>query len=386
MRKCHLARTAISVYYTVTFFVLALSSAPVVSAGTELTAGIFRLVQKFYPDKVYWMEQKDLSLNEALSYIDPHASWIPADQPQPNELSDDSVVIGADLLRKDSSWWIVPYQGGTLFDRGLIDRSRLLAIDGVDIQNQNKEQLLSRIRGGIHTLTCLSVEIGSVPRTECIQRRPVQPPSVERIFTEKGQKPRIRIRNFRSHQTRIELQQAITAMQKLGLPIRIDLRESSGGDLFEALDCAALFVDGGTPIVEFRAIHGEDKVITAPSSFPMITAPIDILIGPDTSSAAEIFAGILRIHAGARLIGERTYGKCTSQKRFSLADGSSLWLTNLVVYFTDGRTCEGHGLETRYQCKGSLSSEITETCLLQMPSSERKISIAALYSFSSCFF
>lgn len=98
-------------------------------------------------------------------------------------------------------------------------------------------------------------------------------------------------------------------------------------------------------MVEFRAIRGESKVITAPTSLPTIIAPIDILIGPDTSSAAEVFAGILRIHANVRLIGERSYGKCSSQKGFPLAGGSTLLLTNLIVYFMDGRTCEGQGLE-----------------------------------------
>lgn len=228
---------------------------------------------------------------------------------------------------------------------------KLIAIDGVDIQNKDEKQLLSLIRGALDTQICISVASGSEPRTECVQRWPVQPPTVERIFGDRYQDPRIRIRHFRSHQARIELQQATIAMLKAGRAIRIDLRESSGGDLFEALDCAALFVEGEAPMVEFRAIRGENKVITAPASLPTITAPIDILIGPDTSSAAEIFAGILRLQASARLIGERSYGKCTSQKGFPLSDGSTLWLTNLVVYFTDGHTCEGQGLEPDIKVK-----------------------------------
>jgi len=308
-------------------------------------ANIYNIVQQLYPARVHWLEHSELSLNEALTRIDPHARWLSEDHIQQYSLSGESVGVGADLLRQNTAWWIAPYQGGVLFDLGLMDRMRLLAVDGVDVQYDNSDQLLARFRGKIDTKICVTVTASSGPRTACVRRHAVQPPTIERIFSAKGQDSRIRIREFRGHQTRVELYQAIIAMQESGLPIRIDLRESSGGDLFEALDSAALFVEGGVPMVEFRAIRGENKIILAPESLPTITAPVDILIGPNTASAAEIFAGILRISADAHLVGERSYGKCTSQKGFPLADGSTLWLTNMVVYFVDGRTCEGRGLE-----------------------------------------
>ena len=39
------------------------------------------------------------------------------------------------------------------------------------------------------------------------------------------------------------------------------------------------------------------------------TGALDVLIGPETASSAEVLAALLRRHAGARLVGTRTLGK-----------------------------------------------------------------------------
>ena len=72
--------------------------------------------------------------------------------------------------------------------------------------------------------------------------------------------------------------------------------------------------------------------------------PLTLLVGPDTASAAEIFAGILRRHERGLLVGQTTYGKCASQTDARLSDGSVLRYTNREVLFPDGDTCTGKGL------------------------------------------
>jgi carboxyl-terminal processing protease len=62
-----------------------------------------------------------------------------------------------------------------------------------------------------------------------------------------------------------------------------------------------------------------------------------------TASAAELFVAVLTHYSKAIVIGQRTHGKCTSQKYVELPDGSALKLTNLKIYYPDGAHCNGLG-------------------------------------------
>ena len=54
---------------------------------------------------------------------------------------------------------------------------------------------------------------------------------------------------------------------------------------------------------------------------------------------------MLRHYGVARLVGERTFGKCSSQTDLRLSDGSVLRLTNREVVLPGGESCSGGGLE-----------------------------------------
>ena len=55
-------------------------------------------------------------------------------------------------------------------------------------------------------------------------------------------------------------------------------------------------------------------------------------------------AGILRTNAGARLLGENTFGKSAVQTQIRLKDGGALSLTTATFFFSDGRTVGSQGL------------------------------------------
>jgi carboxyl-terminal processing protease len=56
------------------------------------------------------------------------------------------------------------------------------------------------------------------------------------------------------------------------------------------------------------------------------TVPLVVLIGEDTVSYGEIFAGVLQDIGRARLVGQTTLGNVERLHRFEFADGSRAWL------------------------------------------------------------
>ncbi len=95
--------------------------------------------------------------------------------------------------------------------------------------------------------------------------------------------------------------------------LSIDLRENSGGSFDRMLQIASLFtghIPGAVQLVKTGQVtHVDIPANTAQRPSLSLHVPIDILIGPKTASSAEVFAALLKQHAGARLIGEQTYGK-----------------------------------------------------------------------------
>lgn len=104
-----------------------------------------------------------------------------------------------------------------------------------------------------------------------------------------------------------ELRAALTGRRSESLIL--DLRDNRGGDFGRMLRVAALLI-GPTPDALRLVSGGESDAIDLPAlSRGHSPKTWTVLIGPRTASSAEVLAALLRRHAGARLLGERTAGK-----------------------------------------------------------------------------
>ena len=75
------------------------------------------------------------------------------------------------------------------------------------------------------------------------------------------------------------------------------------------LRVAALFT-GPVDEALWIAERGGRRGVAIPSSPPRLDlAALTVLIGPETASSAEILAALLRRHAGAKVVGQRSVGK-----------------------------------------------------------------------------
>lgn len=310
----------------------------------SLVDEIRRWLLKFNSDQKEYIS--DLSITrenceKQLKRIDPFArcylgSSINADE-QP-EKDRPTAGIGSELFKKEDGWWLAPFEGGALYDTGINERVRLIAIDKRDVSNLKGEQISALIKGKRGTSVCLKVELNGRSKTVCVTRNESNMPTIEHL-----QDGILRIRTFRPHETCNILQSEVEHLNS-DRTLTIDLRESTGGDLYEALDCAALFLPAGSKLATLKYRDGKELQIYAPNGLPTFKVKLEIIVGSDTASAAEIFAGILQYYGQAELIGEKTYGKCVSQTVLPLSNNTYIKLTNMEIRFPDGSTCQGVGL------------------------------------------
>ncbi|MEZ4294699.1 MAG: S41 family peptidase [Polyangiaceae bacterium] len=125
----------------------------------------------------------------------------------------------------------------------------------------------------------------------------------------------------------------------------LDLRGCPGGDLHAALDLAGDFLPEGAVLATLTDGDGDDTVVRSRSERPL-ELPLAILVDRRTASAAEAFAGCLKAHGRAVVLGERTYGKGVVQQ--IVADASApgaRFATTAVVTLPGGLGLQGAGVE-----------------------------------------
>ncbi len=284
-------------------------------------------------------------LRTLLRSADPFADW---SQPTEDDRGTDAghalAGIGAELGVDAGRVYLLPRQVGPLARLGFSERLELLAIDGHAVVAADTVEGIGRLLRGVPEtpVSLILASPASGERWETrIFRESLRPLDVE--VWHAGPVSILRILEFNSRRTRSAL---LATVDLLGHSTRVgvlDLRGASGGDLHEALDAADALLPEGLELLQMRTRYGEEQM--AVSSVPELASPpLVLLVGPDTASAAEIFAGVLQFHGRALLVGQRTRGKCSSQVVRRLSDGSHLRFTNLELSFPDGSSCSEAGL------------------------------------------
>ncbi len=103
---------------------------------------------------------------------------------------------------------------------------------------------------------------------------------------------------------------AIKALERAGLRhLVIDLRDNPGGDVSAFARFASDFLPSGSVLAWRRDADGDEIPLRAQGDGPSYRFDVTLLVNRWTASAAELFAGCLRWHGRAAIVGERTYGK-----------------------------------------------------------------------------
>lgn len=107
--------------------------------------------------------------------------------------------------------------------------------------------------------------------------------------------------------------------------IALDVRGNSGGFLNTAISLASDFYKKGTVVIQQGKWSKQEYNSKGTGRLEGI--PTVVLVNRGSASASEILAGALRDQIGAKLVGERTFGKGTVQDRKELSNGGGIHVT-----------------------------------------------------------
>lgn len=154
----------------------------------------------------------------------------------------------------------------------------------------------------------------------------------------------LRIVQFNA-QTPESLKRALAGLGNNLRGLVIDLRNNPGGQLDSASQVAAMLVKSSAlALMETRQGENKRRQPVPISGNPRVKAPMVVLVNQGTANVAEALAVLLRDKAGAKLVGERTFGDGLVQTFTPLPDGSAITVTTGKLLTLSGGDFHGKGV------------------------------------------
>lgn len=358
---------------TITRFCLALSLAAVLSSSPLLTAPafaqdketaenaemrkqldlfaeVFTMVRDNYVEDVTDEDLIDGALNGALSSLDPHSSYLPAEDHQERQKNARreygglgiEVTLESGLVKVN---YVIP--DGPAAKQGIKRGDFITAVEGERVLGKTLNDAVDGMRGLAGdpiNVTVLSPD--NTTREVTVIREKILGRAV-RHRVEEGV-GYIYIESFNHPRLTADVKNALEELKsELGgrLPgLIIDVRSNPGGRVDQVVNVTGYFLDGG----EVFSSSGRNKSFTkryhADQGEVVPDVPIVVLINSQSASAAEIIAGALQDRNRALVVGRRSFGKGSVQSIMNVKSEGALRLTTERYYTPSGRSIQGLGI------------------------------------------
>ena len=291
----------------------------------------------------------DGAIRGMLSAIDdPYAAFLDREQ-FPLERQDISGFfegIGAEVGIRDGAITILaPMPDTPAENAGIRPGDVILSVDGESIQGLTLLEVVNLIRGERGTTVILVVRHlnSSDPVELAIERGVITLKSVS-LLMQVGQIGHLRLSGF-TGTTNADLEAALDRFERSqGVGLVVDLRNNPGGLVSAVVDVTSQFVDEGVVLYQIDA-QGNRRTWNVKSGGRALDVPVVVLVNEFSASASEVFAGSIRDHNRALIIGTTTFGKGSVNTIWPLTDGSGVNFTIARWFTPEGTLIEGEGID-----------------------------------------
>jgi carboxyl-terminal processing protease len=314
------------------------------NAQLRIFESVLQHIQNDYVDEPN-MDKVRAGALRGLAYgLDPYSTYLTPDQVREYNqgTKDNQVGIGAELSQVASYLYVIaPMKGSPADQAGIRSGDIIEYIDGKatrDISLYDAKQLLNGAAGSDVKLRVLRANAS--PLTVTVKRGAFRAPAAEARM-DAGKVGVLRLNSFADGEAadaRARLQDLIKqGAQK----IVIDMRDTAGGSLTEAVAVANLFIKDGM-IAETVGREGKPlKTFPADPRAALFAGPVVALIDTGTAGASEVVASALIERNRGQVVGEKSFGSGAEQQLFTLRGGDGLLLTTVKWATPSGKTFLG---------------------------------------------
>ena len=314
------------------------------NAQLRIFESVLQHIQNDYVDEPN-MDKVRAGALRGLAYgLDPYSTYLTPEQVREYNAGNknNQAGIGAELSQVASYLYVIAPMKGSPADQAGIKAGDIIEyIDSKatrDISLYDAKQLLNGPAGSEVKLRVLRAN--SSPLTVTVKRGTTRAAVAEGRM-EAGRVGILRINSFDDGEA-ADVRARLQDLVKQGAQkIVLDLRDTAGGSLTEAVSVANLFIKDG---VLAQTIGREGKALktfTADPKAAIFSGPVVALINTGTAGAAEVVASALLDRNRGQAVGVTSFGAGTEQQLFSLRGGDGLLLTTVKWASANGKTFLG---------------------------------------------
>ena len=317
----------------------------------DLFGEVLENIKKDYVDDIDQAEMLDSAINGVLQALDPYSAYMSPElfKEMQTDTSGEFGGLGIEIGMEAGVVKVIsPIDGTPADEAGIKAGDYIVKIGNKQVQGKSLMEAVKLMRGPIGTSVDLTVRRKNVkkPLKFKITRKTIEVKSVSsEIVSKKNNIAYLRLKSFNENSDN-QFLKSIKSFEK-NSKIKgyiIDLRNNPGGLLTQAINITDFFLDDGEIVSTKGRKISETRKFFARRGDEIKGKPIVVLINNGSASASEIFAGALKDHKRAVILGENSYGKGSVQSIIPLKNGGGMRLTISKYYLPSGKSISEVGV------------------------------------------
>ena len=317
----------------------------------DLFGEVLENIKKDYVDEVDQGKIMDSAINGVLQSLDPYSAYMSPElfKEMQTDTSGQFGGLGIEIDMEAGLIKVISPIGDTPAAKaGIKAGDYIVKIGKEQVQGKSLMEAVKLMRGPTGSSINLTVRRKNIkkPIEFKITRKIIEVQSVssETISKEKNL-GYIRLKSFNENSDK----QFLKSIKKFEKNSKIkgyilDLRNNPGGLLSKAINITDFFLDDGEIVSTKGRNISETRKFFAKRGDEVKGKPIVVLINNGSASASEIFAGALKDHKRAIILGENSYGKGSVQSIIPLRNGGGIRLTISKYYLPSGKSISEVGV------------------------------------------
>ena len=317
----------------------------------DLFGEVLENIKKDYVDEVDQAEIMDSAINGVLQSLDPYSAYMSPElfKEMQTDTRGEFGGLGIEIGMEAGVVKVIsPIDDTPASQAGIKAGDYIVKIGKEQVQGKSLMEAVKLMRGPVGTSIDLTIRRKNVKKSLefKIIRKNIEVQSVSsKIISKDKNLGYIRLKSFNENSDT----QFLNSIKKFEKNKKIkgyvlDLRNNPGGLLTQAINITDLFLNDGEIVSTKGRKISETRKFFARKGDETKGKPIIILINNGSASASEIFAGALKDHKRAIILGENSYGKGSVQSIIPLRNGGGIRLTISKYYLPSGKSISEVGV------------------------------------------
>ena len=316
----------------------------------DLFGEVLEKIKQEYVDDIDQADVMDSAINGVLQSLDPYSAYMSPElfKSMQTESKGEFGGLGIEIgMEAGVVKVIAPIADTPAEKAGIKAGDYIVRINNEQVQGKTLMEAVKLMRGPVGSSIELTIRRKGEKKslTFEIERQIIEVKSVEsKILGNKKNIGYIKLKSFNENSDKQFIQKVKNYEKQKLIGYIIDLRNNPGGLLSQAIAITDFFLDKGEIVSTKGRKVSETRKFFARTGDGIKGKPIIVLINNGSASASEIFAGALKDHKRAIILGESSYGKGSVQSIIPLKNGGGIRLTISKYYLPSGKSISEVGV------------------------------------------